>query len=122
MKRSILKTALAGCVVAGALICLVSATAQAAPPPTSPQIVQVQPAQPVPPPEQPVAQPAQTVAPTPVTVARPKVPGTEEIRVNTLSATTFVVVKDFGDHQLVIVYQVDDKGKVSQTDKKKFFY
>jgi hypothetical protein len=114
MKRSRLTLVLAGCAVATALIIMQATVARGAPQPQEqPQVVQVQQAQPV-------AQPQ--VQPAPVTVARPRVPGTEEFRVNTLSATSFVVVKDFGDHQLVIVYQVDDKGKVSQTDKKKFFY
>lgn len=56
----------------------------------------------------------------PVSYQKPKKEG--QMKVNTLSPTTFVVVKDMGDHQLILVYEIDDKGKVSQSDKKKFFY
>jgi len=39
-----------------------------------------------------------------------------------LSPDTFVSVKDHGDSQTVMVYKVDDQGKVRLTHKAKFFY
>lgn len=69
-------------------------------------------AQPAPPPPKIQVPPTRRAAP----------PETLTMKVNTLSANRFVVVRDMGSHQLVMVYEVDDKGKVSQSDKKKFFY
>lgn len=39
-----------------------------------------------------------------------------------LSPDTFVSVKDHGDSQTVMIYKVDDQGKVRLTHKAKFFY
>ena len=45
-----------------------------------------------------------------------------DIRVNTMANDTFVVVKDVTDSQIVFVYRVDQLGKVSLADKKRFYY
>lgn len=39
-----------------------------------------------------------------------------------LSPDTFVSVKDHGDSQTIMIYKVDDQGKVRLTHKAKFFY
>jgi predicted PurR-regulated permease PerM len=39
-----------------------------------------------------------------------------------LAPDTFVSVKDHGDSQTVMIYKVDDQGKVRLTHKAKFFY
>ncbi len=45
-----------------------------------------------------------------------------DVRVNTLANDTFVVVKDVTDSQIVFVYRVDQLGKVTLADKKRFYY
>ena len=52
----------------------------------------------------------------------PAVPITYQMQTGVLSADTFVSVKDQGDSQTVLVYKVDDQGKVRLTHKAKFFY
>lgn len=95
--------AVSAALAAAALVFSQPASAQQ---PAAPQ-VQVQPA---------------TVTPTPPAVPLAPRVVAGDFKVNTLSASRFVVVRDMGDHQLVLVYEVNDKGQVSQSDKKKFFY
>ncbi len=45
-----------------------------------------------------------------------------DVRVNTLANDTFVVVKDVTDSQIVFIYRVDQLGKVTLSDKKRFYY
>lgn len=73
--------------------------------------------------QQPVAQPMGTVNLTtsmgPVNAIAAQ---QHDIRVNTMANDTFVVVKDVTDSQIVFVYRVDQLGKVSLADKKRFYY
>ncbi len=54
-----------------------------------------------------------------------QVPKPQQTNTNSLvslSPDTFVSVKDHGDSQTVMIYKVDDQGKVRLTHKAKFFY
>ncbi|MCX7943831.1 MAG: hypothetical protein N2746_04920 [Deltaproteobacteria bacterium] len=73
----------------------------------------------------------QTVEPTTTTVQPsvgtvltqvPKQQPTSYTSLISLSPDTFVSVKDHGDSQTVMIYKVDDQGKVRLTHKAKFFY
>lgn len=48
--------------------------------------------------------------------------GHHDVKVNVLSADTFVVVKDVGDSQVVMVYRVDTHGKVQLMHRARFYY
>ncbi|MCC6811626.1 MAG: hypothetical protein IT381_29620 [Deltaproteobacteria bacterium] len=48
--------------------------------------------------------------------------GHHDVRVNVLSTDTFVVVKDVGDSQVVMVYRVDQHGKVQLLHRARFYY
>jgi hypothetical protein len=48
--------------------------------------------------------------------------GHHDVNVNVLSADTFVVVKDVGDSQVVMVYRVDTHGKVQLMHRARFYY
>lgn len=76
-----------------------------------------------------IQQVPQTVEPSPVQpsvgtvltqVQRPQQTTTNSLV--SLSPDTFVSVKDHGDSQTVMIYKVDDQGKVRLTHKAKFFY
>jgi hypothetical protein len=56
--------------------------------------------------------------------ATPLPPATRglDFKLAALSSETFVMVKDQGDYQTVIVYKVSQGGKVQQTDRRNFFY
>ncbi len=76
-----------------------------------------------------VQQVPQTVAPTdnqpPVGTVLTQVQRPQQTNMNSLvslSPDTFVSVKDHGDSQTVMIYKVDDQGKVRLTHKAKFFY
>ncbi|MBI3073676.1 MAG: hypothetical protein HYY84_16315 [Deltaproteobacteria bacterium] len=73
--------------------------------------------------------PATTPAPaTPAAAAQPPVTALPpakaglDFKLAALSSETFVMVKDQGDYQTVIVYKVSPTGKVQQTDRRNFFY
>jgi hypothetical protein len=48
--------------------------------------------------------------------------GHHDVKVNVLSTDTFVVVKDVGDSQVVMVYRVDQNGKVQLLHRARFYY
>ena len=48
--------------------------------------------------------------------------GHHDVNVSVLSADTFVVVKDVGDSQVVMVYRVDSHGKVQLMHRARFYY
>lgn len=48
--------------------------------------------------------------------------GHHDVNVSVLSADTFVVVKDVGDSQVVMVYRVDQHGKVQLLHRARFYY
>jgi hypothetical protein len=69
------------------------------PAPTAPQMLQTQ------------------MGPMPMALA-----GHHDVKVSVLSTDTFVVVKDVGDSQVVMVYRVDQHGKVQLLHRARFYY
>lgn len=45
-----------------------------------------------------------------------------DVRVHGISGDAFVVIKDVGDSQIVMVYRVDAAGKVQLSHKARFYY
>jgi len=73
-----------------------------------------------------VPQTVETQQPQPavgtVLTQMPKPQQTNTNSLVSLAPDTFVSVKDHGDSQTVMIYKVDDQGKVRLTHKAKFFY
>jgi hypothetical protein len=48
--------------------------------------------------------------------------GHHDLRISVLSSDSFVTVKDVGDSQVVMVYRVDQHGKVQLFHRARFYY